>query len=37
LGGEITGIAFLIELGFLGGREKLKNVPIHVLMNYSDE
>ena len=37
LGGEIIGIAFLIELGFLGGREKLKNVPIHVLMDYSDE
>jgi len=37
LGGEIIGIAFLIELGFLRGREKLKNVPIHVLMDYSDE
>lgn len=36
-GGKVIGIAFLIELGFLGGREKLKGIPIHVLIHYSEE
>jgi len=36
-GGKVIGIAFLIELGFLGGREKLKDIPIHVLIHYSEE
>ena len=37
LGGTVMGIAFLIELSFLGGREKLKDVPIHVLIEYAEE
>ena len=37
LGGTVIGIAFLIELSFLGGREKLKDVPIHVLIDYDKE
>ena len=37
LGGHVIGVAFLIELSFLGGREKLKDVPIHVLIDYSEE
>ena len=34
LGGHVVGIAFLIELAFLGGREKLKHYPIHSLITY---
>ncbi len=34
LQGKITGIAFLIELTFLKGREKLKNYPIYSLIIY---
>jgi adenine phosphoribosyltransferase len=30
--GEITACAFVIELGFLGGREKLGDVETHSLM-----
>ena len=37
LGGEIIGAVFLIELEFLNGREKLKNMPIHVLIRYKDD
>ena len=37
LGGEIVGIAFLIELNFLGGRDKLLDYPIHVLIGYDEE
>lgn len=37
LGGVVIGIAFLIELSFLGGREKLKNIPIHVLIDFKEE
>jgi adenine phosphoribosyltransferase len=33
IGGEICACAFVIELGFLGGREKLGDVEIHSLMN----
>ena len=31
---EVIGIAFLIELSFLKGRESLPNVPIHSLITY---
>jgi len=31
---EIEEIAFLIELDFLKGREKLKGIPIHSLIHY---
>ncbi len=34
LGGKIIGIAFLIELDFLKGREKLKKYKITSLLNY---
>ena len=37
LGGTVIGMAFLIELSFLRGRDKLKGVPIHVLINYDKE
>ncbi len=31
---NIVEVAFLIELDFLKGRDKLKNVPIHSLLHY---
>jgi adenine phosphoribosyltransferase len=34
LGAEILEISFLIELKFLNGREKLKNLPIHSIVVY---
>ncbi|OLC16509.1 MAG: adenine phosphoribosyltransferase [Candidatus Rokubacteria bacterium 13_1_40CM_69_27] len=34
LGGHVVGVAFLIELAFLHGREKLKNYPLHSLIVY---
>jgi len=34
LGGEISGIEFLIELDFLNGREKLDGKKIHSLIHY---
>lgn len=34
LGGNITGIAIIIELGFLKGRNKLKKYDIFTLVNY---
>jgi len=34
LGGEVAGIEFLIELGFLHGRDKLVKYPIHSLITY---
>ncbi|HLH53080.1 MAG TPA: adenine phosphoribosyltransferase [Verrucomicrobiae bacterium] len=34
LGGEILEIAFLIELGFLNGRQKLKGIPVRSLVSY---
>jgi adenine phosphoribosyltransferase len=33
IGGEICACAFVIELGFLGGRAKLGDVKTHSLMN----
>lgn len=33
-GGEVVAAGFLIELGFLGGRERL-NVPIEALMTFA--
>ena len=32
--GKICGIAFLIELGFLKGKEKLKDYPVFSLIKY---
>jgi adenine phosphoribosyltransferase len=34
LGGRVVGVAFMIELAFLGGREKLKTYPVHSLIVY---
>jgi adenine phosphoribosyltransferase len=34
LGGEVIAIQFLIELGFLHGREKLLSYPLHSLIVY---
>lgn len=34
LGGEIVGFAFLIELTFLKGREKLGGYPVYTLLKY---
>jgi adenine phosphoribosyltransferase len=34
LGGCVVGVAFLIELTFLHGREKLKDYPLHSLIVY---
>jgi len=37
LGGKVIGLAFLIELDFLKGREKLKNYNIKSLIVYNEE
>jgi len=34
LGGKILEISFLIELGFLHGRQKLKEYPVRSLVVY---
>jgi adenine phosphoribosyltransferase len=34
LGGHIVGVAFMIELAFLHGRDKLKEHPLHSLIVY---
>src|SRR6266852_3469362 len=34
LGGQVVGVAFLIELAFLHGRDKLRNYPLHSLIVY---
>lgn len=34
LKGQIVGIAFLIELGFLNGRSKLGSYPVHCVIRY---
>jgi len=35
LGAEIVGFAFLVELSYLGGRERLAPHPVHALIQYS--
>lgn len=37
LGGKVNGIAFLVELNFLKGREKLKGYDIFSLIKYDKE
>lgn len=37
LGGEIKGVAFLIELAFLKGREKLPDVEVFSVITYDSE
>jgi adenine phosphoribosyltransferase len=34
LGGEVLGCTFLVELGFLGGRKRLKDVAVHSVVRY---
>jgi adenine phosphoribosyltransferase len=34
LGGEVVGLAFVIELAFLNGREKLAGYDVHSLVQY---
>ncbi|MFA5161522.1 MAG: adenine phosphoribosyltransferase [Elusimicrobiales bacterium] len=34
LGARVEAAAFLIELDFLGGRSKLKDIPVHSLIHY---
>jgi adenine phosphoribosyltransferase len=34
LGGEVVGAAFIIELTFLGGRERLEKYPLYSLIEY---
>lgn len=34
LGGEVVGISTVIELVALGGREVIKNYPVHTLIQY---
>jgi adenine phosphoribosyltransferase len=34
LGGRVVGVAFMIELAFLHGRDKLKEHPLHALIVY---
>jgi adenine phosphoribosyltransferase len=34
LGGEIVGVCFIIELTFLGGRERLEGLDVHSLITY---
>jgi adenine phosphoribosyltransferase len=36
-GAEIVGCAFLVELGFLGGRERLAGYDVHALVSYDGE
>ena len=37
LGGQVAGVAFLIELDFLNGCDKLKGYPIHTLIHFYSE
>jgi adenine phosphoribosyltransferase len=34
LGAEVVGVAFIIELSFLGGRDRLAKYPFHTLISY---
>jgi adenine phosphoribosyltransferase len=34
LGGRVVGVAFMIELAFLHGRDKLKEHPVYSLIVY---
>ena len=34
LGGTVVGFAFMLELSFLNGREKIENYPVKVLASY---
>ena len=34
LGGQVVGVAFMIELAFLRGRDKLRQYPLHSMISY---
>ena len=34
LGGQIVGVALLIELAFLNGRSRIANYPVHALLRF---
>jgi adenine phosphoribosyltransferase len=36
LDGEVVGCAFLLELAFLGGRERLAGYDVHALLRYDE-
>ncbi len=36
-GGVVAGCAFVIELAFLGGRERLADYDVHSLLSYDSE
>ena len=36
LGAEVVACAFLVELTFLGGREKLGATPVHAVLRYDE-
>jgi adenine phosphoribosyltransferase len=37
MGAEVVGCAFLIELAFLRGRDKLEGLDVHALVAYDEE
>ena len=37
LGGKVIGCAFIVELGFLKGRDRLKPHPVYAMVNYDGE
>ncbi len=37
LGGEVVQASFIVELSFLNGREKIKAIPVHCLVDYPSE
>jgi adenine phosphoribosyltransferase len=37
LGAEVVGCAFLVELAFLNGRERLEGLDVHALVSYDEE
>lgn len=34
LGGDVVGATFVVELGFLGGRARMADIPVHALARY---
>ena len=34
LGGEVVGVCFIIELTFLGGRDRVTKYPLYSLIQY---
>ena len=37
LGGQVVGCAFVIELAFLGGRQRLEGLDVHALVVYDSD